>query len=80
MHRTEWSGAARANMADFSDQIRAYLGKDAQEFSASQGRLFNAPEVLDMTIPTGSSLWSNHDLAAFAPSCVEVKEILTIKD
>jgi len=65
MHRTEWSEAARAKMADFSDQIRAHLGKDAQEFSASQGRLVNAPAVLYVTIPTGSSLSSVHDLDAF---------------
>jgi len=65
MPRTQWSPAARANMADLSSRIEA-LGETAQDFAASQGRLFNAQAVLYVTIPKGSSLWSIHDLGAFS--------------
>lgn len=65
MSRTQWSPAAQANMAALSGRIEA-LGETAQDFAASQGRLFNAQAVLYVTIPKGSSLWSVHDLGAFS--------------
>ena len=40
--RTEWSPTTQENMAALGEQIGAQLGEGAQEFQASQGRLFNA--------------------------------------
>ena len=65
MPRTEWSQAAQANMAATGEEIAA-LGETAREFTASQGRLFNAQAVLYITIPKNSPLWSVHDLGAFS--------------
>ena len=52
-------------MAALSEKVAA-LGETAQDFAASQGRLFNAQAVLYITIPKGSPLWSVHDLGAFS--------------
>ncbi|WP_315582986.1 nitroreductase [Actinomyces viscosus] len=63
--RSLWSQRTQANMAALGEQIGAELGEGAQEFQASQGRLFNAQAVLYVTIPVDSTLWSFHDLGAF---------------
>ena len=65
LSRAEWSDDAQANMAALSEKVAA-LGETAQDFAASQGRLFNAQAVLYITIPKGSPLWSVHDLGAFS--------------
>ncbi len=65
MSRTQWSPAAQANMAALSGRIEA-LGETAQDFAASQTRLFNAQAALYVTIPKDSPLWSIHDLGAFS--------------
>ena len=65
MSRTEWSLATQANMAALAERIGSDLGDAASEFPAAQARMFNAQAVLYITIPTGSPLWSFHDLGAF---------------
>ena len=65
MSRTEWSLATQANMAAPAERIGSDLGDAASEFPAAQARMFNAQAVLYITIPTGSPLWSFHDLGAF---------------
>ena len=61
MSRTEWSLATQANMAALAERIGSDLGDAASEFPAAQARMFN----VYITIPTGSPLWSFHDLGAF---------------
>ena len=68
--RTEWSPTTQENMAALGEQIGAQLGEGAQEFQASQGRLFNAQAVLYVTIPVESTPWSFHDLGAFSAMLV----------
>ncbi len=61
-----WATMPQANMDAWSNDIRGFLGGQFEsEFLDMQGQLFNAPAIIYVTVPKGSSNYSTYDAGAF---------------
>lgn len=67
-HRTDWSAFAQDNMSTHHNRLISYLGDDYHTYDESQDLVFNAPDLVYLTIGQNYTPWSVYDLGAFGQS------------
>lgn len=65
LHRQDWGARALENLNITLKDLQDFLGGDLSEFLLTQKTLFNAPAIIYLTVPKGSSQWALIDLGAF---------------
>ncbi len=69
--REKWSQEAQANMAQWSAGITTALGQNGSHLmQQAAAKLYNAPAVVYLTLPSGYSSWSLYDLGAFGQTLI----------
>ncbi|WP_099974000.1 nitroreductase [Lactobacillus terrae] len=65
MHYNQWAKDSVHNIDQWNSDINNFLGDESDEVGDVQFKLFNAANIVYLTVPKNSSSWSIYDLGAF---------------
>ncbi|WP_129045593.1 nitroreductase [Companilactobacillus metriopterae] len=65
MHYNQWAKDSVHNIDQWNSDINSFLGDESDEVGDVQFKLFNAADIVYLTVPKNSSSWSIYDLGSF---------------